>query len=139
MAQNDPGDETQPRSPEKVSTTLIFDETPTPAIKLAAQWWLDTAAADFSASIPKTHEYSGQRGGSADLRLMGDNMAELLGWEGVSDATKQELAVWFYVQGKSARLVSDYQQRRPGKADTWLDLTTYCMMARRLQAAGMWP
>lgn len=136
---SDPGDESTPPKPQQVSTTLTFLEPPSPALKQVAQWWLDTAAQDFTASIPKTNEYGGTHGGSADLRLMGDNLAELMGWKNVSDAIKQELAVWFYVQGKAARLVSDYQQRRPGKADTWLDLTTYCMMARRLQEVGRWP
>lgn len=127
------------KSPEKVTASLSFFEPPSPAMKQTAQWWLDTAAQDFTAAVPKAMEYGGTRGGSADLRLMGDNLSELLEWENVPDATRQELAVWFYVQGKAARLVSDYQQRRPGKADTWHDLTVYSMMARRLQEAGAWP
>jgi hypothetical protein len=102
-------------------------------------WWLMTAAKDLLEQMPKMHEYGGAGGGSADLRLMGDNLAELLGWQDAPDATRQELAVWFYVQGKAARLVSDYQQRRPGKPDTWHDVTVYSMMARRLQHTGRWP
>ena len=104
-----------------------------------ARWWHETAEADFEAMAPKVAEYGGAGGGSADLRLMGDNLAELLNWRDAPEAVRQELAVWFYVQGKAARLVSDYQQQRPGKADTWHDLSVYTMMARRLQDAGTWP
>jgi hypothetical protein len=119
--------------------TLTFPDIPSGALVGAARWWLNTSASDFMAAVPKAHEYGGTQGGSADLRLMGDNLAELMGWRDVSDAIKQELAVWFYAQGKAARLVSDYQQQRPGKADTWHDLTVYSMMARRLQESGNWP
>lgn len=123
----------------EITTTITLPGSPSPAIQKVAQWWLDTAADDFVASVPKTAEYGGTQQGSADLRLMGDNLAELMGWKDISDAIKQELAVWFYVQGKAARLVSNYQQQQPGKADTWLDITVYSMMARRLQETGLWP
>lgn len=105
-----------------------------------AEWWIRTSIGDFVGAIPKAEEYGGSTGGSADLRLIGDNLAELMTWpEGVTSALRQELGCWFYMQGKVARLVSDYQQRRPGKADTWLDATVYSMMARRIQQAGRWP
>lgn len=136
---SDPGDETTPPKAHRIDTTLVFDTRPSAALEKAARWWMDTAAKDFMAAVPKSLEYGGSQGGSADLRLMGDNLAELMGWRNVSDSIKQELAVWFYVQGKAARLVSDYQQQRPGKADTWHDLSVYSMMARRLQETGLWP
>lgn len=102
-------------------------------------WWMATAREDLLASLPKVEEYGGASG-SADLKLIGDNLAVLMGWpEGTTDALKQELGCWFYAQGKQARLVSDYQQQRPGKADTWHDLTVYSMMARRIQEVGTWP
>lgn len=102
-------------------------------------WWRATAQHDFETMLPKISEYGGAGGGSADLRLMGDNLAELLNWRDAPEAVRQELAVWFYVQGKAARLVSDYQQQRPGKPDSWHDIVVYAMMARRLQATGEWP
>lgn len=102
-------------------------------------WWVETSLGDLGAQMPKMREYGGVGGGSADLRLMGDNLAELLGWEAANDAVRQELAVWFYTQGKAARLVSNYQQQEPGKSDTWHDITVYSMMARRLQQSGRWP
>lgn len=139
LSMGDPGDESQPRRPYDVTTVLTFSEAPSGPLVEAAEWWMSTAGKDFMAAVPKALEYGGTQGGSADLRLMGDNLAELLGWRGISDAVKQELAVWFYVQGKAARLVSDYQQKRPGKADTWYDLSVYSMMARRLQAVSRWP
>lgn len=135
---HDPGDETQYGTYD-IITRLALPRKPTGILAETAKWWMDTAAGDFLAAVPKADEYGGSKGGSADLRLMGDNLAELMGWRGVSDAVKQELAVWFYAQGKAARLVSDYQQKKPGKADTWHDLTVYSMMARRLQESGNWP
>jgi hypothetical protein len=50
-----------------------------------------------------------------------------------------ELACWFYVLGKVARLVSDYMAKRSGKDDTWHDITYYSMMARRIKEVGTWP
>lgn len=136
---NDPGDETTPPKPQQVSTTLTFISPPTPEIKDVAQWWIDTAAQDFTAIAHKISEYGGIRGGSADLRLMGDNLAELLGWNEADEATRQSLACWLYLQGKIARLVSDFQQQRPPKDDTLLDISVYAMMMRRLKLTGSWP
>lgn len=104
------------------------------------EWWLATALSDFRDAIPKAHEYGGNvEQGSADLQLIGENLATLLDMHDAPDAVKQEMACWFYMQGKVARLVSDYQQGRTGKADTWLDATVYAMMARRIQVEGRWP
>lgn len=136
---SDPGDESTPPKPQQVSTTLTFFEPPSLALKQVAQWWLDTAAQDFTAISSKIAEYGGSRGGSADLRLMGDNLAELLGWDKADEATRQSLACWLYLQGKIARLVSDFQQQRPPKDDTLLDISVYAMMMRRLKETGNWP
>lgn len=103
------------------------------------EWWISTATDDLLSAVPKAHEYGGSQGGSADLRLIGANLAELTQREGVPSAILQEMGVWFYVQGKVARLISNYQHGEPGKADTWLDTSIYSMMARRLQATGQWP
>ena len=119
--------------------TLEIDPSWDKATRDAFKWWVRTAALDFHESAGKIHEYGGVGEGSADLRVMGFNQAELLVWREASEATRQEVAVWFYLQGKIARLISDYQQQKPGKSDTWFDITVYSMMARRLQAVGRWP
>lgn len=104
------------------------------------EWWLRTAYSDFEATVPKMDEYGGKPAeGSADLILIGENLSVLLGMHDASSAMKQELGCWFYMQGKVARLVSNYQLHQPGKADTWLDASVYSMMARRLQTVGRWP
>lgn len=136
---SDPGDESQPFKPQQVSTTLTFFEPPSPALKQVAQWWLDTAAQDFTAISSKIAEYGGIGTGSADLRVIGENIAELLEWRDVPDALLQELGCFFYLQGKIARLISDYKHKRPGKEDTLLDISVYTFMIRRLQATGSWP
>lgn len=106
------------------------------------RWWLDQAEADYDATVPKMLEYGGDTHRSSDLEVMGDALIELLGWDAFALETRpvaQELGAWFYALGKTARLVTDYKQGRPGKADTWFDLTVYCMMARRIQQTGAWP
>jgi hypothetical protein len=71
--------------------------------------------------------------------VIGENIAELLEWRNVPDALLQELGCFFYLQGKIARLISDYKQKRPGKADTLHDISVYAMMMRRLQQTKNWP
>lgn len=106
-------------------------------------WWMHTAFEDFVKTVPKMLEYGGSsnKKGSADLRIVGEGLMELLGWD-VNSATSgvaQELGCWFYDLGKGGRLVSDYQQRRHGKEDHWFDKSVYAMMARRIQEVGSWP
>ena len=110
------------------------------------QWWMDTAEADFHAIVPKALEYGGGMAGSADLHVLGDALLTLLSERGVvfdlepyTESVIQEMAIWFYLCGKTARLISDYRAGRPGKADTWLDIEQYAKMARRLQSHGEWP
>jgi hypothetical protein len=103
-------------------------------------WWIKTAVEDFTATVPKMLEYGGYAEGPAtDLLLIGRNLAELMDMHDAPDSVLMELGCWFYMQGKVARLVSDYKQKRPGKPDTWFDATVYALMARRIQDTGIWP
>ncbi len=103
------------------------------------QWWMDCSYEDLARTAPKAAEYGGTAGPATDLLLIGRNLAELCGLHEADDALLMELGVWFYMQGKVARLVADYQQKRPGKADTWFDAEIYAKMARRIQETGQWP
>lgn len=124
---------------DKVEITAYFDSDKVPGVTInLATWWMRTAQLDLLAALPKASEYGGSTG-SADLELVGDNIAKLMDWEGVPSPLLQEIGCWFYLQGKVARLVSDYQQRRPGKTDTLHDGVVYLMMMRRLQEHGRWP
>lgn len=119
------------------------------------KWWVDTSVGDFMAGAPKVDEY-----GAHDIEIMGAVLAVFLFREHIEDVFSRvfevvegnqfdqvsrhdivgkEAAVWFYVLGKVARLVSDYMAGRAGKADTWHDITFYSMMARRIQETGQWP
>ncbi|HKN42661.1 MAG TPA: hypothetical protein VJW23_01960 [Propionibacteriaceae bacterium] len=130
-----------------VRVSLVAGVTEEVAKTLAAEfdmddleaWWITTATKDLDATRGKTHEYGGSGGGSADLRVMGDALGELCGLHDAPDEVRQELACWFYALGKVSRLISDYKNGKPGKADSWHDLTVYSMMARRLQETGRWP
>lgn len=116
------GDEFRVQLPEGVQGRLMA-------------WWLNTSLCDFQAGAPKVDEY-----GAHDLEVMGFAMG-LLAWKKpkVALPVAVELSVWFYVLGKVARLLSDYMAERPGKGDTWHDITYYSMMARRVQETGRWP
>lgn len=103
------------------------------------RWWSATTRNDMRQAIPKIDEYGGTLEGSADLRVMGFALSELRMPPGSSPEVQQEVACWFYALGKVSRLISDYNQGKPGKPDTWHDLTVYSMMARRIQEAGRWP
>lgn len=108
--------------------------------QMFVEWWIGVAVSDFIKTIPKAIEYGGHSTGPAtDLLLIGRNLAELLDMHDAPDAVLMELGCWFYMQGKIARLVSDYKQKRSGKPDTWFDAHIYAMMARRIQDTGQWP
>lgn len=115
--------------------------TPTePQAKGLFEWWMNTAYDDFVQTVPKMLEYGGSSTGPAtDLLLIGRNLAELLDMHDAPDSILMELGTWFYMQGKVARLVADYKQKRAGKSDTWFDSTIYSLMARRIQEVGQWP
>ena len=102
-------------------------------------WWIRQADEDARRTAPKTDEYGGTGDGSADLRVMGYALAELCGMHDAPEPVKLEMACWFYALGKVSRLISDYKQGQPGKADTWFDLSVYATMARRIQETGRWP
>lgn len=120
-------------------------------------WWMGTSWSDYEAGAPKVDEY-----GAHDIEIMGAVLAVFLFKEHIEevfakigplavdgdvekaltyshDKIGREVAVWFYILGKVARLVSDYLAQRPGKPDTWHDITFYSMMARRIQKTGRWP
>lgn len=123
---------------------VYYDQVETPLIDLLT-WWIDINLNDFKATTPKISEYGKgeyqlkEEEGSADLRLIGENIAELIGLREASSALKQELGAWFYLQGKIARCVANYKQGLPAKADTLLDTRVYSMIMTRLQTTGNWP
>lgn len=126
-------------SEPRAATTSIWQELPEGADPDLFEWWMGTAWRDFVKTVPKATEYGGNAGPATDLLLIGRNLAELCGMHDAPDSLLMELGVWFYMQGKVARLVADYQQKRPGKADTWFDAEVYAKMARRIQETGSWP
>lgn len=137
---SDPGDESTPRKPHQITVAFeTLDGMPTAGLVRTMEWWAQTAIEDFQTAAPKVGEYGGTDEGSADLRIMGFALSELRMPPGSSPAVQQEVACWFYSLGKIARLISDYNQGRPGKTDSWHDISVYSMMARRLQESGNWP
>lgn len=92
------------------------------------RWWLDVAGQDVEKFAPKLAEY-----GSHDLLIVG---AGLLPTHGGDAPLQLEAGVAFYALGKAARAVEALREGRTASPDTWLDLVTYGMMARRIQATG---
>lgn len=129
---------------------MIFFPLPADATQRElTAWWMQTAYYDLEKQLPKMYEYGGnleaqlaaekEPGGSADLTMMGWAMTVMLRWSDHDSPVALELAIWFYILGKVARLISDYQRQVPGKPDTWHDISVYSMMARRIQENGQWP
>lgn len=97
-----------------------------------ANWWMRKAAAEVKQMVPKAIAY-----GSSDLKVMGEAMLELHPqMRGVVDG--QELAIWFYVQGKIARLLGGYAQGELPDEDSWWDLKVYAGMAQHVREFGGW-
>lgn len=101
--------------------------------KALKSWWLDTAAQEIDALMPKVIEY-----GASDLRLMGEallmSMPQCRG-----KVLPEELAIAFYAFGKAARLMGAYADGFEPSADTWHDLGVYARMAQRVRDAKQWP
>jgi hypothetical protein len=121
--------------------TVMHIELPEEIPDELAWWWMKTSWEDFVAGAPKVDEY-----GAHDLEIMGAVLVLLAYKDKITVLTEAqaapigtELACWFYVLGKVARLVSDYMAKRSGKDDTWHDITYYSMMARRIKEVGTWP
>lgn len=99
-----------------------------PDMKELADWWKDTSHDDLAGCLDKTAEY-----GARDLEVMGAAMAGAEGSLGIEEA------IAFYVLGKAARLTQAYREGREPDIDSWVDLTVYSMMARRVRESGGWP
>lgn len=99
-----------------------------------SHWWKTTTASDAHNVVPKAVEY-----GSDSLLFLGGEVARLMGLEDPSDSKKTELAIYVYLVGKVARWSSALSKGQQVSADTLLDITTYSLMARRVQQSGGWP
>lgn len=105
------------------------------------KWWWDQTRTDIAATIPKAQEYSGH-GAAVDLEYLGTVLDAQIGVEGEEDRTsaeKQELAVYFYMQGKMARWHSALMRGVPVSDDTIFDLAVYAKIVQRIRACGGWP
>lgn len=110
------------------------------AVSNLKTWWGTLSAQDADKTAPKAVEY-----GAVDLDIMGQAMVSLGGdlWNGASQEEKlaigREMACAFYALGKVSRVFSAFQQGRAPSDDTWLDITVYSVMARRIRQTGEWP
>jgi hypothetical protein len=106
------------------------EELKTPRLEdldAVAQWWYKTGQTDAERYMRKRKEY-----GSADLRIMGGAMLELVPNLN-SQAEGIEMALMFYALGKVARAFGAYAAGRLPSDDTMEDLAIYGMMARMLR------
>lgn len=96
------------------------------------EWMSQFFVEAMNQIIPKAIRY-----GSADLELMGKAMIQFRP-ELDGTVSGQELAVWFYVLGKVARLEGAYAQGEEPDIDSWYDLFVYALMAHRIRETGGW-
>lgn len=104
-----------------------------------AEWWDKYSAEMRDRTVPKAVAY-----GSADLRIMGNAMAELLpGLEGADHDERAKIgqmaAVSFYILGKVARQISAFSDGRMPPEDHEFDMSVYGFMQRRIRETGRWP
>lgn len=97
-------------------------------------WWRGVSDSDAAKTLPKAQEY-----GSADLRLMGAAMLELLpNGEELPPRLGQEMAIAFYLLGKIARMIGAYAGGQEPSLDTLMDTRIYAMMLQRVRDKGEW-
>lgn len=121
----------------KIYPMTIEEPVPDPQADVVAEikeWWIRTASDDSIAVAEKYREY-----GATSLCDLGYEMAEMMGWERPAKGLAQQLAVYYFLLGKMARLKTALLKGEPASDDTWLDITCYAMIARKVQASGAWP
>lgn len=100
-------------------------------------WWRSISESDAQRTVPKAIEY-----GSIDLNIIGFALGECIPalkekrHEGSTHAA--EMGIAFYLLGKIARMVSAYSEGQEASDDTWMDVTVYSMMGRRVRDRGAW-
>lgn len=114
-----------------LDTSDFSDEQTLKAGELC-DWMVGLFTDLIKRAVPKAIAY-----GSADLELMGSAMYQFHP-ELVGVVSGQELAIWFYVLGKVARLTGGYAQGARPDIDSWEDLLVYAAMAKRVRERGAW-
>jgi hypothetical protein len=110
------------------------------------KWWMNKAREEISALAPKAEEYGGAHRAS-DLVQLGRTIAELTGFDADTrrlrgldtDAFYQELACYFYLQGKMGRWQAALLEGRQVSDDTIHDIKIYTTMVQRIREQGGWP
>lgn len=144
----DTGPRTEPDwSRPPVSTSRPPAALPVDSEDLGAtltRWWVQKAQEEADALVPKAVEYGGAHRAS-DLTQLGRTIAELINPDYVSGHTEytdgqlQELACYFYIQGKMGRWHAALLEGRDVSDDTLHDIKIYTTMVQRIRAAGGWP
>jgi hypothetical protein len=131
------------RSGLKCSSTWMGPATPR-VQEADAQWdkiekWLRaTFEADLQGLKDKADEYGGY-----DFVIMGKSMEALLPAGADLDRESREragleMAIGFYLMGKTSRLFSAWQMGREPRGDTWHDGTIYTYIGRYVREHGRW-
>lgn len=98
-------------------------------------WWHDLASSDLKLLIPKAREYS-----NYDLQIIGQVMADVIGWKGAKNPTVyQELGCFWYLLGKVGRMAGAYRNGELPSDDSILDARIYAIMVARIRDCGSWP
>lgn len=112
-----------------------------PSDRALARWWVEKSQEDVSAISGKAREYGGEHRAS-DLTDLGRDLADLMGLTKEAqrtDAALQELAIYFYIDGKLGRWKAALLEGRRVSDDTLHDIKIYATMAQRIREVGGWP
>ena len=105
------------------------------------RWWVQKAREEAEELVPKATEYGGGHR-ATDLVQLGRSLAQLMGHSGPGDWTEgqlQELACYFYLQGKMGRWHAALLEGRQVSDDTVHDIKVYATMVQRIREQGGWP
>ena len=97
------------------------------------EWWMMTANEDANLIVRKYEGY-----GDHSLTGLGRELAELTGRE-ATRGQMQQLAIYYFLLGKMARLKNALLKGEQASDDTWQDITCYAMMGRKIQQHDGWP
>ena len=97
-----------------------------------ASWWMQDAAQEAAATIPKAIEY-----GSSSLTMVGE-MLHGIAPELKGTVSEQELAICFYVFGKMARIMAALERGEQPSMDHWRDVGVYTRMISYIRENGSW-
>ena len=126
------------------ASKLEITGTTIPPSDFDLQWnrFEDFARATFEDDLKRARSKA-QEYGSHDLEIMGTSMEALQPDSGQLDVQSRraaaiEMAIAFYLMGKSSRMFGAFKKGTTPGDDSYRDTNIYAMMARYVRVNGRW-